>query len=199
MGTGGLYAFETDSDSPANVALGFQSTGTDFTPGSITLWVTNLTGADLDFWSIGYEIYAFNDQDRSSSLNFSFATGDGTNFQTVDALDFTSPEARDASPQWIQSARGINLLTDVAEGERLWLRWSSDDVGGSGSRDEIALDTIRITGSASVPEPASTGALLVALTATACRLGLRRMGLRRMGLRRMGQRRMQTRKLDSTG
>jgi hypothetical protein len=154
VGTGGVYGFDIDNDDSAavNRALGIQPGSSDFTPGSFTLRVANDTGVSVNQWNLRYDIYFKNNEDRANSFNFSFST-DGSSFTSVGTLDFTSPEARDAQPRlWQATPRATSLAASVAAGGQLYLRWTGEDVSGSGSRDEFAVDNIAIT---AVPEPSA--------------------------------------------
>ena len=141
VGTGGLYAF----DSGGNTLLGVQPTGTDFTPGSFTLRLRNETGASLDGVTVSYEIYFWNDQDRGSTLNLAYGS-DGESFSPLPAVDFTTPTAADPAPVWQTAGRSTVVPLTVPDGGLLFLRWTSNDAGGSGSRDEFGLDNIAVTG-----------------------------------------------------
>lgn len=149
-GTGGLYAFQVGGTGDAG--LGFQAGETDMTPGGITLRLQNATGGVLDQVTVSYEIHVRNDQGRANSLNFSYST-DNVSYISIPALDYTSPEGADATPAWSQLDRQATLTSlAAAAGAYVYLRWSTDDVSGSGSRDEFAIDDITI----SVPEPEHT-------------------------------------------
>lgn len=158
-GTGGFFAFQVGG--AADVALGFQGTGTEMTPGSITLRIRNDTGGTLDQVTVGYEIQTRNDQSRANSLNFSYST-DGSGFTPVALLDYVSPEAPDTVPSWVRTDRETTLVNlAIAAGSHLELRWSSDDVGGSGARDELAIDDIRLA--VPVPEPSHMALVMAAI------------------------------------
>ena len=148
--TGGAYAFDVGS---GNVAFGIQPGGSDFTPGSFDIRLNNDTGAVITEFNIAYTIWVFNDQPRGNSINFEWSS-DGVNYTPVPDLDFTTPEAADGSPAWTDTARlatinGLNIAIDAD----FFLRWSSDDVSGSGSRDEFALDDIQVTTGGVVSDP----------------------------------------------
>ena len=70
--SGGLYAFQVGGVS--DVALGWQATGSDYSPGSITLKITNNTGETVTRFEIDYEVWVLNNEDRSSSANFSYSS-----------------------------------------------------------------------------------------------------------------------------
>ncbi|MEM9546038.1 MAG: right-handed parallel beta-helix repeat-containing protein [Bacteroidota bacterium] len=135
VGTGGLYSLNSG-------AIWVSSTGTDMTSGTITLRATNNTGADLNVLNISYDILFLNDQDRATAVNFEYST-DGVAFTPVPALNFTSPLDLDALG--IQTEAKSILLTlssTVSNGNNFFLRWTFDDAGGSGSRDEVGIDNI---------------------------------------------------------
>ena len=152
VGTGGTYAFDLGA---GDMALGVQPTATDFTPGYYQLEIVNNSGATVDEWDVSFISYSYNDWDRSNSFNFAYST-DGTTFTDVAAGSFTSVEAMSLSPAWEVGANYSDSIgVSVANGSSLYLRWTGDDVGGAGSRDEFALDDVRIE---VIPEP--SGVLL---------------------------------------
>jgi HAMP domain-containing protein len=156
--TGGIYAFQVGG--AADVGLGFQPTTDDLTSGTITLKVQNTSGAPLTTVRVSYDLYCYNDQGRANSVKFSYSTDD-TTYTAVSALDYTSPEAADSSPAWEETDRVATLSFSVAAADYFYLRWTTADVSGSGSRDEFALDDITV----SVPEPGATaGVGALALT-----------------------------------
>lgn len=137
---GGIYAFNTG----AGTAFGFQATGTAFTPGSFTLRIQNNTGAPIEDLTLIYDIWVLNNQDRSNSFNFEHGS-DNVNFQQESTLDYTSVEAADPSPVWELETKNTTLSNVyIAPGDFYYLRWTTDDVGGSGSRDEFGIDNIDI-------------------------------------------------------
>ncbi|MDX1652480.1 MAG: T9SS type A sorting domain-containing protein [Brumimicrobium sp.] len=145
--SGGIYSF----DNSTGASLGFQGTGTDFTPGAITLAIQNNTGDVIEDLDISYEVWVFNDQGRSNSVNFAHSA-DNMTFTAEPSLDFATTEIADASPAWQSNTRTITLTNlNLAVGAVYYLSWASDDVSGAGARDEIALDNISITGLSSFP------------------------------------------------
>ena len=137
--TGGLYAFDVGS---SNFALGVQPAGSDFTPGTIALRTQNATGASATTWRVSYTIYVYNDQGRSTSWNLSYST-DNSSYTNLSNLDFTTTESSDGGG-WKSYRHVVEFSQSVASAGDLYLRWSSDDAGGSGSRDEIAIDDIEV-------------------------------------------------------
>ena len=155
--TGGMYSFEPFA--PGNRALGFQPGTNDWAPGTITLRIQNQTGVNLKQLGIAYTLYVFNNADRSSSFNISYST-DHINFTGITILDHSSPAAADPSPAWMMYAKTAEITGfDILPGQYLYIRWSSADVSGTGSRDEFALDDISVTGN-----PLANGPLPVRFT-----------------------------------
>jgi hypothetical protein len=170
VGTAGFYAFSGGGIS-TGVAFGIQPGGSDFAPGTLTLRVQNNTGTTLTGLDLSYIVYVRNDQPRSNSFNFSYSTND-TSYTAVSALDLTSAATADTTPTFVSNAKSttINGLT-VATGGYVYLRWTSDDVSGSGARDEFALDNIVVT---AIPEPSSLFAGFGMIAAFGCRFRRRR-------------------------
>ncbi len=141
--TGGLYSFDL-SALGTGYALGVQPTGSDFSPGTITLRITNNTGSTVTSIAIAYELWVSNDQNRSSSFNFSHSTSSAGPYTSVGALDYTSTAAQDAN-SWQRNDRSTVITgLSIADGSDFFIRWTGDDVGGSGSRDEFAIDDITV-------------------------------------------------------
>lgn len=137
--TGGIYAATYSGD----VALMVQPNEDDFTPGSIVLRVKNGSGVTLNQLDLEYLLYNLNDEDRSNSLNFSYSYDDVTYFDVPD-LNYVSPEAADGSTFFEFKSHSLTGLS-ILNGDAFYLRWSGNDVSGSGSRDEFALDLIHVT------------------------------------------------------
>ena len=141
-GTGGMYAFEVAA---SDYAFGVQAGGSDFTPGNATLRVLNATGSTVTHFLVEYDIYVYNDQGRGNTWNFSYSLDNSLYTNEVE-LDYTSPTLADASPAWRLNKRYVLIDgISLADNSFMYLRWSSDDAVGAGSRDEIALDNIIIT------------------------------------------------------
>tara|TARA_B100001109_G_scaffold251839_1_gene246901 strand:+ start:15020 stop:19861 length:4842 start_codon:yes stop_codon:yes gene_type:complete len=149
--SGGIYAFEVAA---GDTALGVHPTGSDFTPGSITLKATNNIGITTDSITISYTLYINNDATRANSFNPSYST-DGTNFTALSTLDETSVELDQGSVNWVAYQKDTTLLVSVANGSDFFIKWDSDDISGGGSRDEFALDNISITAYGSTGAPSN--------------------------------------------
>ncbi|MEP6704700.1 MAG: choice-of-anchor D domain-containing protein, partial [Acidobacteriota bacterium] len=141
--TGGFYAFDAGG---GNRRFLVQPGGSDFAPGTLTLRLQNTGSTNITALAVQYGLYNRNDQDRSSSFNFSHSANDST-YTLVGGLDFTSPVLQDAAGMVFIGTRSTNIIgLSIAPGGFYYLRWSSADVAGSGSRDEFALDDISVTG-----------------------------------------------------
>ena len=141
VSNGGLYAFTVAAGDPA---FGWQATTDDLSPGVVELRFLNETGASLVDPTIGYELWVHNDSDRSSRVDVGWSL-DGATFTPLGALSVTTGATRDATPAWVATPREAVLagVTIAPEGT-LYLRWDTDDVAGSGGRDELALDDVRV-------------------------------------------------------
>ncbi len=147
---GGLLAFSVATGDPA---FGFQQTGTDLTPGAIFVRFVNATAEPLVDPTIRWEAWAFNNEDRSSEVEFAWSD-DGSNFAAIDSLRVTSPELAAATPSWQVTTRQATLTgTTLAVGQRLTLRWSPDSNTGSGEWDELAIDDIEVAFAVAEPPP----------------------------------------------
>ncbi|NMH28211.1 choice-of-anchor D domain-containing protein [Flavobacterium silvaticum] len=155
--TPGLYAYTDSPGSVANPVLMIQSgPAGDFNPGSLVLRVKNNGTSNLTQLEVSYNIYMRNDEGRSSSFNFSHSLDDVT-YQDEPSLDFVSPDVADAF-QWgqvgVTPTKSIIITgLNIAPGAFYYLRWSIEDVAGTGDRDEFGLDDIVITGSYGAPAP----------------------------------------------
>lgn len=140
--TGGLYAFSAQGSN--NPALGVQPTSADFTPGSIVLRVQNNTGAAFGSLGVSLQACFFNDQARSTSLILE-ASPDDVTYARI-ALSIESPVAADTNPAWrCQLLAGTAAGLNLANGAFYYVRIRSIDAGGSGSRDEVAIDDVSVT------------------------------------------------------
>ena len=146
--TGGFYAYTGSPQSAANPCLMIQPGGSDFAPGTLTLRIKNTGTSPITKLDVSYNIYVRNDQGRGNSFNFSHST-DNSTYTPVGGLDYTSPTSADASG-WVLIGSAPSRSTTitgllVAPNSFIYIRWSSADVGGAGSRDEFGLDDISLT------------------------------------------------------
>lgn len=139
----GVYAYTTV---PLNF-LFIQPGDIDFTPGYLTIRYINNHVDPITSLDVSYSVMEMNEGPRSSSWNLSYSTNDVI-YTAVPALNFSSQEALDPPSGWLAYPRSTTLdlsLTPVASGAFFYLRFSSDDVSGSGDRDEIGFDHLTVT------------------------------------------------------
>ncbi|MBL4583255.1 MAG: hypothetical protein JKX83_01435 [Pseudomonadales bacterium] len=142
--TGGVYAFDiSNGNGSPNVALGIQQTSSDLTPGDISLRIINQSSATIHSIDIQFDLFELNNAGRSSVVEFEYAMGDENSYNSLAV--FNSNEAADANASWAGVLESISLSSiNWAAADPLFLRWSFDDLAGSGSRDEFAIDNITV-------------------------------------------------------
>ena len=141
--SGGVYAFEV---TPGNYALGWQPDGDNYTPGAMILRVINNAGVAFVRLRLSYRLYLLNDRDRSQRVNLQYSYN-GTNWIRVATALVLTDVLRDENPVWEASDISANIEGVLIEpGQPVYLKWVLDDDTGSGSRDEIAIDDIRVRG-----------------------------------------------------
>ncbi len=139
--TAGFYSFTV---STGNRAFGIQPTSAEWTPGTVTLRVQNQTGASLSNLSLSYRVWIINDQDMSNTFNFSHSL-DNSTYTAVSSLNLSSTAATEGTPTWKSYTRVVSISgLNIPNSGYYYLRWTGDDVSGSGSRDEFALDDITV-------------------------------------------------------
>lgn len=139
---GGIYAF--NSGLTNGTMLGVQPSGSDFSPGSIIVKVTNNSSTTISALQINYDVIVNNNEGRSSTINMSYSLNDVA-YTSILALNYTTSEVLDSNG-WVITNKAY-LLTglNVAIGASIYLSWDSDDVSGSGFRDEFGIDNISLT------------------------------------------------------
>lgn len=140
---GGVYAYNG-----ADSFIFFQPSADDFTPGTLTVrYVNNHPVNSIDNLELSYQIQVLNDGARSTTWNLSWSLDDVT-YTSVPALDYATPLAADTPANWVLVNRMATIdlsASPVGNGGFIYLRFSSDDNGGSGSRDEIGLDNLVVS------------------------------------------------------
>ncbi|TRX72017.1 T9SS type A sorting domain-containing protein [Carboxylicivirga sp. M1479] len=140
VGTGGIYAFKVAEN---DYALGLQPGGTDLTPGDIIIKIINNTGGVVNSIDISYDIYEYNDQNRSCSVNLS-TSENSIDYTPKASTDYLTQEVAEATPTWIKQEQNLSQNQNIPNSATFYLKFTIDDAGGSGSRDEIAIDNISI-------------------------------------------------------
>lgn len=140
VSSGGLYAFETSTN---NYSLGAQPTGSDFTPGNIFLKSQNKTGATVTTITVQYTLYVNNNEAKASFYKFKYSDDDNTYIEIEDQAYTSTASADNNSWTAIQRSTTITDL-NIANNAFFYLNWNTDDASGSSSRDEFAIDDIKI-------------------------------------------------------
>ncbi|MFQ3598822.1 MAG: hypothetical protein SNJ66_10860, partial [Chloroherpetonaceae bacterium] len=143
--TGGVHALNDGG----NRRFLIQPAASDWAPGTLTLRIQNNTGAPLRQIDVAYDLFIRDDQPRANSFNFSYSTDDAT-YTSVPSMNYTSPAAATNTFFLVggsSPSRRIRITgLDIPNGEYFYVRWSGNDVTGTGARDEFALDNIAVTG-----------------------------------------------------
>ncbi|MBX2829034.1 MAG: hypothetical protein KTR22_12790 [Flavobacteriaceae bacterium] len=137
VNTGGIYAF----DLPGTRVFGIQPGGADFTPGDVTIRVPNSTGRTLSMIEFRVDVYANNDQNRSSRYTFQYSI-DGINYINFATYDTVAGSDTNGF-QFVGTQNGTPAVS-VPPGDFIYMRIAGDDLAGSGLRDEIGFDNIEI-------------------------------------------------------
>ncbi len=166
--TGGIYAFDTGD---GVTILGVQPTASDFTPGAFTLRLGNTTGRTINYLDVSYDIFTYNDQNRASSFNFAWSLDDAA-YNSVPELNYVTPEAADASPEWEKTERSTRLSgLNLAAGDFVYLQWRSNDAGGDGARDEFGLTNVTVDAVQAVEIAGSSGWRMLSVPVTGATVG----------------------------
>jgi hypothetical protein len=145
VGPPGIYAFQVDN---GVVALGFQPSNSDFTPGEIGLRLQNNTTDMITDLQITYDLWVNNNQAYASTWSFHHSADD-LNFLKEVAGDYTSGEAADGL-EWQKQSFTVDVIgLALDHGAYYYFKWASDDASGHGQRDEFGLNNISITATVS--------------------------------------------------
>ncbi len=170
--SGGIYAFDTAQ----GVALGFQPTASDFSPGALVFRFVNSTATPVQGLRIEGVLGIRNDGDRSSALGLEIADLDQTALVEIDLLD--TAEGADPAPTWASFSFDRELTGVVLDpGAVFHVRLTSEDLAGGGSRDELGLLEMHVT---PVSEPGLIKGQAVAGLCLLCGAGWRRRWLQRL-------------------
>jgi hypothetical protein len=142
ISTGGVYALQVGGAS--DVAFGIIPTANDFTPGTITLKISNNTGVTVTSINVSYEVWVLNSKTRANSFNFKHSDDDIT-YSDVSALNLTSIEAADGPAVWVENFKATTITgLNITNGSHYYLQWKGNDVSGNGFRDRFGLDDILV-------------------------------------------------------
>ncbi len=138
--SGGLYAFETSTN---NYSLGAQPTTSDFTPGNIFLKSQNKTGATVTSITLDYILYVNNNENRATTFEV-YYSNDNNTYTEIEDLTHTST-ASDDDNSWTAVQRSTTITgLNITNNTFFYINWKNYDASVSGSRDEFAIDDIKI-------------------------------------------------------
>jgi hypothetical protein len=132
-----------------NSSFAMLPSGSNGTPGTLTLKISNNTGSVLSEMDFGYYVAAYNDQARANKVEFLYSTDNVTWVRNTD-ITFTSSLVATSTWEFDTKTKHVSGL-NIPAGGSIYIRWAFNDAGGSGSRDEFLIDDITVMGSAGNP------------------------------------------------
>jgi hypothetical protein len=145
LSTGGCYAWEVGTN---DYALGYQPTTSEFTPGYFEVAFSNSSDTVYNFISMRYDLVTLNNEDSSFKLQLQLLR---VGMPAVDSATIATTAAQDDPAHWTRTRVScyVQLEKPIQPGEMFSIRWYGDDGTGSGARDELGIDNLRISGIAS--------------------------------------------------
>ncbi|MXN92374.1 T9SS sorting signal type C domain-containing protein [Flavobacterium sp. Sd200] len=140
--------------------IGILGSGSAFSTSSIVLAISNTTGkAGL---SLSYDVIKIREQGRSNSFNLEVSTTSATTgYTAVVGGAYASGTIAEGT---VTPYVNIDLSSVDNTAGTVWIRWSYTELGGSGSRDGIALDNVSLSWGAPTVLTAPVAALATAVT-----------------------------------
>ncbi|MFN2396741.1 MAG: GEVED domain-containing protein, partial [Bacteroidales bacterium] len=155
--TGGIYTHPANGSS---AKLMFQPNDDDLTPGSIILKIQNNTGRHVDYLHTNFTYYKYNDQDMATRIAYSVSDDEMLSWN--DIWNNTTNQAAQTNPSMSYMNPKHFIPVSINNGDFVYLRWYMEDVSGTGDRDELFLDDIKIrmmdTDGYCIPQFGSTSA-----------------------------------------
>jgi hypothetical protein len=152
VSTGGFYSFKVNPLDTVNKSFGFQQSanvmsGSPGSPsnGMITLKFKNLTPKPIYKFKLSYDMYVRPDQARSTLIKLQ--GGNDTLSQTlITNGTYVSPKALITLAPWQKDSAYDFLVNNVniPVGGEYYLSFLVSDSAGTGSRDEIAIDNLKL-------------------------------------------------------
>ena len=153
VATGGLYAFNTGSD----IALGFQPTGSDVTPGRAVFRIRNNTGSTINQLEISAVVAYYDDAARSTRCLLEHSGSVAGSFSLLQLTD--TPLGPSVAPAWISTGlQGLLPNITIAHDDHYYAAFGVEDAAGTGARDEVGILSLTVK---AVPEPATLALLLL--------------------------------------
>ncbi|MGI9275180.1 MAG: hypothetical protein ACR2PT_10100 [Endozoicomonas sp.] len=144
--SGGFYSYlDTASQQRAIIV---QPSGSFFTPGYLVLKVRYTGQPMIDQLRVNFRQYQLNDAPRSSLLRMEWVLdnhlqGDDSYTEIFADQDIEEQGQNAQFESFCESEllSGVNLMS----GQTLFLRWTFDDLQGSGHRDEVGIGSVTVT------------------------------------------------------
>lgn len=154
MTSGGSSSSATGANYNFGSRIGLVGSGSAFLPGSIVLSITNTTGKSN--FKISYNIIKIREQGRNNKFSLEVSTTSATTgFTEVDGGEYASGSI---AQNTVSGYSDITLPSSIDNrNSTVWIRWSYDDIGGSGSRDGLALDDVILSWGPSSTPPTISG------------------------------------------
>jgi hypothetical protein len=107
------------------------------------LRLLNNTGGTITDLDVSYDLWVNNDKDRSSSFDLSHSADDSA---YTPLITFNTTAAKDSNG-WTQVPNTTSVSgLSISHGSFYYLRWSSDDAGGTGPKwDELGFTNIQVS------------------------------------------------------
>ena len=158
--TSGVWAFDVDPSSTVNRAFGIQPSGSRWGDipendgGHVVFRFVNNSGVTLTAFRVQYEIYVLNNENRNSVIEAYLTNDVSTPSYGAVQNSHITPAAPDITPTWVNASSvdfSVTSGVNVPNGSSIYLRfYIFDGPDGMGTRDEFAIDDIKIIG-ASTP------------------------------------------------
>ncbi|MGQ2983169.1 beta strand repeat-containing protein [Flavobacterium sp.] len=143
--------------------IGILGSGSSFVPSSIVLNLANTTGRSG--LTISYDVVKIKEESRSNSFNLEISTTSATTgFTAVTGGAYASGTIA-AGTTTAYANIDISSLNNISG--NVWIRWSYNEISGSGSRDAIALDNVILSWNSA---PTVTSAAATSITASSATL-----------------------------
>lgn len=136
---GGIYAGVV---SAGDNCLLIQPSVADFTPGTATIRVQNNSGLTFSNLLIEADFFIRNDQNRSNSITLEYSSDNTTFLPIPGVATINTPLTSTGSDLILATSLSRVITATLPNSGFIYFRISSDDVGGSGSSDEIGVDNI---------------------------------------------------------
>lgn len=144
VSTGAYYAFDIDPTATTNRAFGIQQSGGFFQNGAVALRMVNNTGSAITELTVNYKVFVRNDAGNATDIRF-YTSTDNSTYTEATNLNLGTGATLQTSIWKVRTRKIILTGLNIANGASYYVRWGYDETG-SGTRDEIALDDIQITG-----------------------------------------------------